>query len=260
VTPAVLTSIAITPTAPSLGKGTSLQLTATGVFSDRTTQDLTDSVGWTSADSTFATVNPTGLVTGTAAGSTTITATQGGVAGATPVTVTPAVLTSITITPTGPSLAKGTSLQLTATGVFSDLTTQDLTDSVGWTSANSALATVNPSGLVTGTRVGTTTITATQAGVSGATAVTVTPVVLTSIVITPANPILQVHDNKQLTATGVFSDETTQDLTHTADWSSSNEAVATVNPNGKVKARKVGTATIAATTLGVSGATTVTVQ
>ena len=151
VTPPVLTSIMITSTTPSIAKGTSLQLTATGLFCDLTTEDLTQSVTWTSADITLATVNPTGRVTGTGVGTTIITAFQTGVRDSTTVTVTPAVLTAIVITPTTPSIAKGTSLQLTATGVFSDLSTEDFTQSVSWTSANITLATVSPSGLVTGT-------------------------------------------------------------------------------------------------------------
>jgi uncharacterized protein YjdB len=196
-------------------------------------------------------------------GSATITANQGGVSGATTVTVTTAVLTSIVVTPTGSSIAKGTAVQLTATGTFSDGTTQDLTQSASWISANTTLATVNPNGLVTGTGVGATTVTATQAGVSGATTVTVTGAILTSIVVTPANPIISEQGFKttvMLTATGVFSDGSTQDLKNTVSWTSSNVAIADVEPSGLVKARQVGTATITATFAGVSGATTVTVQ
>ena len=260
VTPAVLTSIVVTPTGPSIAKGTSVQLTATGTLSDGTTQDLTHSVSWTSAPAGFATVAPNGLVTGTAVGNATVTATQAGVSGATTVTVTPAVLTSIVVTPMGPSIAKGTAVQLTATGTLSDGTTQDLTHSASWTSAPAGFVTVAPSGLVTGTAVGSATITATQAGVSGATTVTVTGATLTSIVITPANPTLNVNGTVNLTATGVFSDGSTQNLKNTVSWTSSNVAIANVEPSGLVKARQVGTATITATFAGVSGATTVTVQ
>ena len=260
VSPAVLTSIVVTPTAPSIAKGTSGQLAATGTLSDGTTQDLTHSVSWTSAPAGFATVDPNGLVTGTSVGSATVTATQAGVSGATTVNVTPAVLTSIVVTPTGPSIANGTAVQLTATGTLSDGTTQDLTHSASWTSAPAGFVTVAPSGLVTGTAVGSATITATQAGVSGATTVTVTGAILTSIVITPANPTLNVNGTVNLTATGVFSDGSTQNLKNTVSWTSSNVAIANVEPSGLVKARQVGTATITATFAGVSGATTVTVH
>jgi len=193
---------------------------------------------------------------------TTITATQAGVSGATTVTVTPATLVSIAITPSNPSIANGTSVQLTATGTFSDGSTQDLTTSVSWTSEDTTIATPHPGGLATGTGVGMTTITATQAGVSGSTTITVTSAVLTSIEITPANPTISVHGEKttvKLTATGIFSDGSMQDLTNSVSWTSSNDAIATVEPSGLVKARAVGTAIITATQAGVSSANTVTV-
>jgi uncharacterized protein YjdB len=51
-----------------------------------------------------------------------------------------------------------------------------------------------------------------------------------------------------------------QDLKNTVSWTSSSDAIATVEPSGLVKGQGVGTATITATVNGVSGATTVTVQ
>ncbi len=267
VTAAVLTSIAVSPTNPSIAQGTSLQLTATGTFSDGTTQDLI-LASWTSSSDTIATVANTGspgLVTGTGIGSATITATRGNVSGTTTVTVTPAVLTSIAVTPANLSIANGTTAQLTATGTFSDGTTQVLA-LASWTSSSDRIATVtsavNPT-LVTGTGIGSATITATKAGVSGATTVTVTAAVLTSIAVTPANPSTTVLGDVQLTATGIFSDQSTQDLTSLANWISSSDTIATVantvNP-GLVIGTGIGSATITATRGNVSGATTVTVE
>ena len=80
-------------------------------------------------------------------------------------TVTPAVLTSITVTPPSPSIANGTTVQLTATGIFSDGTTQNFTSTASWSSTPvTGLATVNPTGLVTGTAVGTVTIVSLRQG------------------------------------------------------------------------------------------------
>ena len=256
-----LKSLTITPVNPSMANGTNLQLTATGIFSDGSTQDLTASVSWSSSGA-IATVSSGGVVTGMGAGSATITATQAGVLGATTVTVTTAVLTSITITPPNFSIAKGTSEQLTANGIFSDGTTQDLTAFVTWASSAGSIATVSNAagsqGVVMGTAAGNTTITATQAGVSGATTVTVTTAVLKSITITPPNFSIAKGTSEQLTATGIFSDGSTQDLTDSASWSSSG-AIATVSSSGLLTGTSVGSATITATQAGVSGVTTVTV-
>ena len=263
VTAATLTSIIVTPPNPSIAKGTSVQLTATGVFSDGTTQNFTSTASWSPSSNSFAPVNPTGLATGTAVGTETVTATQAGVSGSTTVTVTAATLTSIVVTPPNPSIAKGTAVQLTATGTFSDGSTQDLTTTGSWASSSGAIATVNSLGLATGTGAGSATITVTQAGVSGSTTITVTSAVLASIVITPTNPIISAHGTNTtvpLTATGIFSDGSMQDLKNTVSWTSSSDAIATVEPSGLVKGQGVGTATITATVNGVSGATTVTVQ
>ena len=83
--PATLTAISITPANQSLRVGTTRQLTATGNYSDGSTQNLTASVVWTS--STGITVSNTGLVTAAAIGSSTITATSGATTGTTTVIV-----------------------------------------------------------------------------------------------------------------------------------------------------------------------------
>jgi uncharacterized protein YjdB len=257
-----LTSLTITPVNPSIANGTSVQLTATGIFSNGTTQNLTNSVSWTSSSTSVATVSSTGLVTGASPGSTTITATQGGVSASTTVTVTPAVLTSITVTPPNVSIANGTSEQLTATGNFSDGTTQDLTTSVTWASSV-PLATVSNApgsqGLVMGSGKGVATISATLGTVSGATMITVTNAVLTSIAVAPANSSIANGTTEQLTATGFFSNGSTQDLTTQVSWTSSSDTMATVSSVGLVTGTGVGSPTMTATLAGVSGSTTVVV-
>jgi outer membrane protein assembly factor BamB len=82
-TAATLLSIAVTPSNPSMVNGTTVQLTATGAFSDGSTRDLTTQVIWSSSDDTRATVSSTGLVTAIATGSTTLAATSGNISGST---------------------------------------------------------------------------------------------------------------------------------------------------------------------------------
>ena len=105
---------------------------------------------WASATPSVATINAAGLATGVAAGTSTISATLGGVTGSTVLTVSPAALLSIAVTPANPSVAKGLTQQFTATGTFSDNSTQDLTSQVTWASATTAVATINAAGLATG--------------------------------------------------------------------------------------------------------------
>ncbi len=58
-------------------------------------------------------------------GATTITATSGLILGTAVLTVTPAVLVSITVAPTTASIAAGDTQQFTATGHYSDLSSAE---------------------------------------------------------------------------------------------------------------------------------------
>jgi hypothetical protein len=92
VTAATLVSIAITPTNPSIAKGTTQQFTATGTYTDSTTQNLTTAVTWGSSTTAVGTISNAagskGLASAIAAGSTTITAISGSKSGTTTLTVT----------------------------------------------------------------------------------------------------------------------------------------------------------------------------
>jgi uncharacterized protein YjdB len=172
VTATALTSIAVTPASPSVAKGLTQQFTAIATYADLSTQDVTASVTWTSSTPAAATIAAGGLATGVAVGTTTITAISGTVTGSQTLTVQPPVLVSITVTPANPSVAKGLTQQFTATGHYSDASVQDLTGSVAWASSTTTVATINASGLATSVASGTTTISATDGGVTGSTVLT----------------------------------------------------------------------------------------
>ena len=187
VTAATLSSIALAPASPSVAKGLTEQFTATGTYSDGTTSNLTSQVVWASATPSVATISASGLATTLAVGTTNITATLNGVTS--PVdtlTVTAATLSSIALTPVNPSVAKGLTEQFTATGTYTDSTTQNLTSQVVWASATPSVATINTSGLATTLAPGATNITATLNGLtSPVDTLTVTAATLSSIALLP---------------------------------------------------------------------------
>ena len=139
-------------------------------------------------------------------GTSTISATLDGVSGSTVLTVTAPVLSSIAVTPANPSLAKGLTQQFTATGTYSDNSTQDLTGQVTWSSARPSTATISSSGLATGLSTGAATIAANLNGVTSSTVLTVTAPSLPSITLTPSNPSLAKGLTEQFTATGTYTD------------------------------------------------------
>ncbi len=255
VAAATLKSLAVTPANPTVTKGATQQFTATGTFSDNSTQNLTSSVTWSSGTPATATITAAGLATAVGAGSSMIQATSGAVSGSTLLTVTGPTLSSIAVTPANPSIAKGTTQQFTATGTFSDNSTQNLTSSVTWSSQTTGIATITSAGLAKGVGVGTSKIQATSGAVSGSTILNISAATLTSIAVTPANPTIVKGATQQFTATGTFSDASTQNITGTVTWSSLTASAATISSAGLAKGVGVGSSTIQATSGGVSGST-----
>ena len=128
-----------------------------------------------------------------------------------------------------------------------------------WTSENPQIATVDETGKVKGISIGTTRITATALA-NNATATCTVEVVdkiiaVTSVTLNSKEDTISVGSTTSLTATILPTTATDQNVV----WTSSNNAVATVNENGLVKGLSVGSANITASVGGKSGVCAVTV-
>ena len=254
-------SIAIEPMTPPalMALEDTVQLTATVL--DQNGQPVTGAVvTWTSSDEAVATVNNQGLVTAVMNGTAMITARSG--TASTSITVTVMQTAgSIAIEPMTPPalMALEDTVQLTATVL--DQNGQPVTGAVvTWTSSDEAVATVNNQGLVTAVMNGTAMITARSGTAS--TSITVTVMQTAgSIAIEPMTPpaLMALEDTVQLTATVL--DQNGQPVTGAVvTWTSSDEAVATVNNQGLVTAVMNGTAMITARSGTASTSITVTVM
>ena len=127
-----------------------------------------------------------------------------------PPTSTP-TLKSITVTPANSAIVVPATTQFTATGRFSDGSTQNLTSSVTWNSSATNIATVSNAGLATGAGAGSTTVTATSGAVSGSTALTVAA---------PPPPAIHnewtwVGGSQVINQTGTYGTQGTPDATNT---------------------------------------------
>jgi trimeric autotransporter adhesin len=248
VTAATLSSIQLSAPQLSLAAGLSADITATGTYSNGTTQNLNASVQWSSSSPAVATVSATGVMLAITPGSTTITATLNGVSATLTLNVTEAILQGITVTAPSSSFALGFNLQLTATGTYSDGSTQNLTGSVTWSSSNLGIAVVSSTGLVAGIAVGDITATASLQGVTGSLPITINAATLVSVSITPLNVSLtSLLTTQQFTLTGTFSDGSKQPLTSSAHWSCSNTLLGLINSTGLLTPLAVGNFTVTAT-------------
>jgi hypothetical protein len=186
-----LTSIVVTPNPGNLGVAANLNMTCTAHYSDSSLGACVSPVWQTTGAHTS--INQSGVVTGTTAGSDTVTASIAPISGTATVTVTasPPTLISITVTPNPGSIAVNANLNMTCTAHYSDSSTGTCASPV-WHTTGAHTSINTSSGVVTGTSAGSDTVTATISAISGNATVNVTatpggqPIVIGGVQITPA--------------------------------------------------------------------------
>jgi len=269
VNAANLSSISIRPANGSIAQGTKIQLAAIGTFNDGGTRDITHQANWSVSDPTMVNLGASsGLVFGASPGLVTITATLGSSTNSVPFTVTAAKIVSISLAPSVTTVPIGGRVRFTATGVFDDSSTQDISMSSAWTSTNPAIATVGSTsgtyGSAAGIGSGSATINAvfSYAGASatGSARLIVSTASLTSISLSPGSGLVAPGSALQFIATGTFSDGTKQSIGSSLSWSSSDTNVATVSAAGAAVGQSPGVVTITAASGSVNGTASLVVE
>jgi serine/threonine protein kinase/alpha-tubulin suppressor-like RCC1 family protein len=257
-TPAPVAAVMVTPTPIAIAVGRTAQLSVS--LRDARGDLLTGrQVTWTSSDSTLARVSPSGLVTALAPGAVHMQVASEGITGTASVTVTAtaAPVARVDIPP-------ATAIALGDTAVLTALPKDDRDNALSgralrWTSSDSRVVSVSPNGRLTALRLGTAVVTVESEGKSATTRVTVTPPAVAIVEIAPPTAALQPGGRIQLSVRARDAhDRPISDRKVT--WSSSDQTVATVSPQGSVTAVKMGRATITAQieTRSASAAVTVT--
>ena len=235
-----VTGITVDPSELTLVEGSTGSLAAMVSPGDATDK----SVGWSSSDDSVATVDDNGTVTAISAGTSTITVmtTDGGYTATSEITVEGAVVsvTGITVDPSELTLVEGSTGSLAAMVSPGDATDK----SVGWSSSDDSVATVDDNGTVTAISAGTSTITVmtTDGGYTATSEITVEGAVVsvTGITVDPSELTLVEGSTGSLAAMVSPGDATDKSV----GWSSSDDSVATVDDNGTVTAISAGTSTI----------------
>lgn len=164
---------------------------------------------------------------------------------------------SVEVSPSSASLNVGETKQLAAapknaSGVLV------IGKATTWSSSNTAIASVDATGLARGLAAGTATITAIVDGKSGTAALTVIALPVATVTLSPAS--LTVAFGATGTLTASLADASRNALTgRTVTWASANTAIATVSSAGVVTGVSIGTTTITATAEGKSGSASVVV-
>ncbi|MSR20681.1 MAG: hypothetical protein EXR91_06830 [Gemmatimonadetes bacterium] len=156
--PPSVAAVVVSPSPASVRVGELIVLSATA--EDQGGNRLTGrAVTWTSVNAAVASV-ASGVVSGISEGTTNVSAVVDGTPGTVTVTVTPAGVSTVDVRPVVAQVLLGATIQMTATPRSASGT--PLTGrAISWASSDLAIATVSPTGLVTGVAGGDVTITAT---------------------------------------------------------------------------------------------------
>ena len=252
IAPVPVHSVAVVPVGATVGLGTSSQLSA--VTKDSVGQPLNGrTVTWSSDNLAAVTVSPTGLANGVGLGTAVITATSEGKSGTSTITVNLIPVASVSVT--------GSATVAVAANTVLIATTKDANGNilpgrvVSWSSSDTTKAVVSPTGVVTGVRKGSVTITATSEGQSHGAPLTVVPGAPALVTVTP-NPLsLPAGSTAQLSA--VVQDASGDTLSAAVSWNSPNGSVATISSSGLVTGVAQGTVIVTATSGGIVGSDTV---
>ena len=252
----VVSSVAVAPDTATVVEGDTLRIAATATDANGHVVTAAEFM-WASGDTLVAVVDTSGLVTGVGAGLVQVTATAAAITGRGALTVVAPVPTTVAVTPDTVVLtALGHSTQLTA----------EVRDQIGramdgvpvaWSSADTTVAVVDTSGLVTAVRNGAATVTAAAGEAAGGAHVNVRQLA-GSVTVSPSMDSVALGDTLRLVA------EAYDENGHVVEgavftWSSSDARVATVDPSGLVRGAGEGTATITATAGDASGTSEITV-
>jgi plastocyanin len=168
-----VSSITLSATSTSVPVGSSVQLSAVAKSASGSVIS-TPALTWSVAPAGIAAVNASGVVTGQAPGTATVTASANGVSGTMSITVTAVTqgAPTLTVSAVTNQIFVGSTLPLTAT--FRDASGAVVNGkTIAWTSSDNTRATVSSAGVVTGVAIGSAVITATADGISGAFSVVV---------------------------------------------------------------------------------------
>lgn len=239
------TQIVLNKTTASLEKKDKLQLTAT---KNPTHTTDTNSIKWSSTDSSVASVDKNGLVTANKNGKSTITASLGNISASCEVVVgTKQTGVKIKDVDGSDEIIKGKTKKYVAVVIPEDATNAF---AINWSSSDTEIATVSETGEVTAIKDGKTTITATSGEFKDSFELTVKKIDITSVSLDKTSLTFYEDDTVALNAS-ILPVNTTEDKT--LSWKSSNDSIVDIEVSQDTKSAiltglKKGTATITVTT------------
>jgi len=153
-----LQAINISPSSSSMPKGSRKKLTAIAHYRDGSQAELVSEVTWTSSNPAVAPIDAEGIATAANEGTSTLQVTFQHASATSTVLVVPVAPVALAISPADPAINVNGNSQFKVLATRSDDSVEDVTSQVNWTSSNSAVAKIAPSGLAHAQEQGSSTI------------------------------------------------------------------------------------------------------
>ncbi|HKM12210.1 MAG TPA: DUF4906 domain-containing protein [Bacteroidales bacterium] len=278
----IVTDIIVRPSDTSLFYGNNMQLSATAVWSDGSTSDITEVCSWSNNNPNAVLLSSSAFVTNVYSGDedrvdVTITARYYGKSRTARIVCYRNGYTShsyeLNVDPTSVTVTVGSSFQITAilttktfvNGEENDSSTSDVTYTAQWITHHPDKATVS-AGEVSVLTTGIAIIQASHSRESDFTYVDIIPQTaptITSISISPTSATITANGSTSFIATATYSDGSMEDITSLCTWSSSDTDAATVSngtATGCNTTYSIKTTTITATFSGMSATANLTVE
>lgn len=258
VNSATLQSLDLAPAFVTDGAGSSFALKATALFSNGAAWDVSESAAWVSSAATTASVSTAGRLDLLTPGSATVTASISGLSDSLPVQVLSKTLNSLAIADAGDALPASAQRRLRLTATYSDFSTADVTELASWVSSSPEIASFEGDSVVRARAAGTARLTAAFAGKSTTADLAVTADTPVSLRLSPGETLLPKGVNLAFRLYGVYAGGIEHELTNAATWSSSNAAIAEIDPaTGRLTNKVTGTSPVSVTVQAAFGAQSV---
>lgn len=242
------------------------QLSLVAVINEAATNEsLAETAFWSSSDTSIATVDRTGLVTGVADGTIVVSGRFGPLTDSITLTSSSATVVDIIIEPSSATVNECGNTQLSAIANYSDGSTRGVTNESIWsvtdTSTTGFFSTTDPAGLLRNSNAGTVNVIATREGVESAGASITVSENLSSIDVPEVASTLTLTTPVTYSAIGTYLDNSTADITDNANWSVDDTSVSNVDNvlpiKGQISATLTGNITMTASCGGVADSLTV---
>ncbi|HEY7114158.1 MAG TPA: Ig-like domain-containing protein [Thermoanaerobaculia bacterium] len=201
------------------------------------------SLSWSSSKRDVVEVDSKGRLTAKGAGKASVSAALDNLKAMVSVEVVD--VKSVDIVPLSARLVGPPGSTLPLAGTVKNSQDQKVSEPVAWSSSDERVATVSPDGVVTSAGAGKATIAAKVGDVQAAAEIFVDPRPISRLVLAPATALVRVGDSQHYTVS-VFGPDGKEIEGATARYTSSNPAVAPVDPAGVASGVKAGVATIRA--------------